>query len=130
MHHSKIGHSTSGLGQNENPPFLSLCQLPSAADVPPHEAMCERCQWTKHRSKEHPHSITSSASCQKRPYHRVGSDGGYVEAERMVAPVNPLGLFDPGSLTLGIEKAIYMFYSSSAQGARPERLGTWGAAGR
>ena len=30
--------------QNENLPFLSLCQLPPVADVPPHEAMCERCQ--------------------------------------------------------------------------------------
>jgi hypothetical protein len=29
--------------QNEKPPFLGLCQLPPAADVPPHEAMCERC---------------------------------------------------------------------------------------
>jgi hypothetical protein len=30
-------------GQNENPPFLSLCQLPPAADMPVYDAMCEKC---------------------------------------------------------------------------------------
>jgi hypothetical protein len=31
-------------GQNENPPISGLCQLSPAADVPPHEAICERYQ--------------------------------------------------------------------------------------
>ena len=39
LHRSKFYHPMTEMGQNENPPFLSLCQLPPAADAPVHEAM-------------------------------------------------------------------------------------------
>ena len=30
--------------KTRSPPFLGLCQLPPATDMPPPEAMCEKCQ--------------------------------------------------------------------------------------
>ncbi len=38
-------HSTSELGQNENPPFWGLCQLPPAVDMPPHRVMTGSCRY-------------------------------------------------------------------------------------
>jgi len=63
-------------GQNENPPFLSLCQLPPAADVQPHEAMCERRHCTA-AMQPMDYSITSSA---------VGARGGMRRVRASTSP--------------------------------------------
>jgi hypothetical protein len=40
----------SEMGQNENPPFLGLCQLPPAADVPPQLLTAALCQFATFRN--------------------------------------------------------------------------------
>jgi hypothetical protein len=39
------GDKTTAQGQNANPSLAVCCQLPPAADIPSHEAICEKCHW-------------------------------------------------------------------------------------
>jgi hypothetical protein len=58
VQHSKIDHRLSARGQNENSPFLSLCQLPPAADIP---------------SRKATGAFTKSVCCKSLPDFRFGA---------------------------------------------------------
>jgi hypothetical protein len=45
VRHSKIGHSTSGMGQTTTMLPGRLCQLSPAADISPQYLMCEKCRY-------------------------------------------------------------------------------------